>query len=699
MTHTLLLELFTEELPPKALSRLGDSFAHLIREGLASRGFLDTATTATAYATPRRLAVKLNSVLSASPDKAIREKVLPVNVALDQDGQPTAPLQKKLAALAAQAGRSSITLAELERANDGKAESFFFSYMAPGQPLAMGLQSVLDESITKLPIPKVMSYQRPDGVTVQFVRPVHGLMALLDDQIVPLRALGLESGRTTLGHRFLSAQTTLTVASANQYEDVLREQGKVIASFEERKQKIQHDLLEAAGDDHILMPADLLDEVTALVEWPVVYTCQFDDEFLAVPQECLILTMQTNQKYFALTDKAGKLRSRFLIVSNIQTIDPANIIQGNERVVRPRLSDAKFFFEQDKKRPLFDRVAGLGAVVYHNKLGSQAERNSRVVALAIAIAKSLGADEQLAKRAALLSKADLLTDMVGEFPELQGTMGTYYARHDGEPDEVAIAIGEHYQPRFAGDALPSTRTGTMVALADKLETLVGIWGIGLAPTGDKDPFALRRHALGVLRMLIEQRLTLSLSHLLVMTVERFHGNAHFTSPETELIVFLHDRLRGLLRDRGYSQNAVEAVVSQAPDRLYDIVERLDAVTAFAALPEAASLAAANKRISNILKKNETAPSEINTTLLHEPAEQRLFGAMADTRHDVDQAYAAGDFSRTLKSLAALRDDVDAFFNDVMVMAEDAALRANRLALLNTLHGMMNRVADISKLAT
>ncbi|MFM7483847.1 MAG: glycine--tRNA ligase subunit beta, partial [Burkholderiaceae bacterium] len=406
-----------------------------------------------------------------------------------------------------------------------------------------------------------------------------------------------------------------------------------------------------------------------------------------------------NQKYFALTDKAGKLRSRFLIVSNIQTADPANIIQGNERVIRPRLSDAKFFFEQDKKRPLFDRVAGLGAVVYHNKLGSQAERNSRVVALAIAIAKSLGADEQLAERAALLSKADLLTDMVGEFPELQGTMGTYYARHDGEPDEVAIAIGEHYQPRFAGDALPSTRTGTMVALADKLETLVGIWGIGLAPTGDKDPFALRRHALGVMRMLIEQRLTLSLSHLLAMTVERFHGNPHFTSPEAELILFLHDRLRGLLRDRGYSQNAVEAVVSQAPDRLDDIVERLDAVTAFAALPEAASLAAANKRISNILKKNETAPSEINTTLLHEPAEQRLFGAMAETRHDVDQAYAAGDFSRTLKSLAALRDDVDAFFNDVMVMAEDAALRANRLALLNTLHGMMNRVADISKLAT
>jgi len=698
MTHTLLLELLTEELPPKALARLGDTFATLIHDGLAMRDFLEAGAIATAYATPRRLAVHITAVRSASPNKPIREKVLPVSVALDKDGNATAPLQKKLASLAAQAGRDSIGLAELERASDGKAESLFFSYTAPGQTLAVGLQAALEDSIGKLPIPKVMSYQRPDGETVQFVRPVHGLVALLDDQVIPLSILGLPSGRTTLGHRFLSEKSQLTISHADHYVDLLREQGKVIAAFDTRKQKIHGDLLAAAGDDDILMPPALLDEVTALVEWPVVYACKFDDEFLSVPQECLILTMQTNQKYFALTDKAGKLRSRFLIVSNIQTPDPTNIVRGNERVIRPRLSDAKFFFEQDRKRSLHDRVGGLGSVVYHNKLGTQADRNSRVVALATAIAKSLGADAQLAERAALLSKADLLTDMVGEFPELQGVMGTYYARHDGEHEEVATAIGEHYQPRFAGDDLPSTRTGSIVALADKLETLVGIWGIGLAPTGDKDPFALRRHALGVLRMLIEQQLNLSVSHLLAVATEPFKGNTHFSSPVDEVIVFMHDRLRGLLRERGYSQDTVEAVVSQAPDRLDDIVKRLDAVKTFSTLPEAQSLAAANKRITNILKKNENAFGEINPALLQESAEQRLYGALTDTRNEVDKAFAAGDFTGTLKALAALRDDVDAFFNDVMVMAEDASLRTNRLSLLNTLHGMMNRVADISKLA-
>lgn len=698
MTHTLLLELQTEELPPKALAKLGDAFASAIVNGLAARAFLDDGATQVAYATPRRLAVQVSGVRTQSPDKQIRDKVLPVSVALDKDGRPAAPLAKKLAALAAQAGRDSIAVEELERASDGKAESFFFSYTAPGQPLAAGLQAALEEAVTKLPIPKVMSYQRPDGETVQFVRPVHGLVALLDTAVVPLSLLGLQSGRTTLGHRFLSRARVLEISSASAYADILREQGRVIASFETRKEKIRTDLLARAGGDAILMPEALLDEVNGLVEWPVVYECRFDDAFLAVPQECLILTMQTNQKYFALTDAQGKLRSRFLIVSNIETADPSNIVGGNERVVRPRLSDAKFFFEQDQKKKLFDRLSGLGSMVYHNKLGSQAERNRRVTALAGAIAESLGADATLAERAAQLSKADLLTDMVGEFPELQGIMGTYYARHDGEPDEVARAIGEHYQPRFAGDSLPATRTGTVVALADKLETLVGIWGIGLAPTGDKDPFALRRHALGILRMLVEQRLPLSISHLLALAATQFPGNANFSDPVADVRNFLYDRLRGLLRERGFGQDAVEAVVAPAPDRLDDIIERLDAVKAFAELSEAESLAAANKRITNILKKNEGVHGEVQPALLQEAAEQRLYGAMTDTRIGVDRAFAAGDFSGTLKALAALRDDVDAFFNDVMVMAEDPALRANRLALLHALHGMMNRVADISKLA-
>ena len=698
MKQTLLVELLTEELPPKVLGKLGDAFASALFNGLSSRTFIDDGASFTAYASPRRLAVEIEGVRLASPDKQIREKVLPVSVALDKEGQPAAPLIKKLAALATLAGRESIALSELERASDGKADSFFFTYTAPGQSLAEGLQTTLEESITKLPIPKVMSYQKPDGTTVQFVRPVHGLIALLNETIIPLKLLGLESSNTTLGHRFLSKETSISIPTATRYANILQETGRVIAGYTERKEKIRSALLAKANGDQILMPESLLDEVTALVEWPVVYECNFDPAFLSVPQECLILTMQTNQKYFALTDTQGKLRSRFLIVSNIETNDASHIIGGNERVVRPRLSDAKFFFEQDKKKKLIDRLPGLASVVYHNKLGSQALRNERVVAIAAAIAESLGADVAQAKRAAQLSKADLLTDMVGEFPELQGIMGTYYARHDGEPENIALAISEHYQPRFAGDALPSTQTGTVVALADKLETLVGIWGIGLAPTGDKDPFALRRHALGVLRMLIEQRLPLSLSHLLLQAAKQFQGNAQFTDPVHDAQIFVYDRLRGLLRDRGHAQDAIEAVVSQSPDRLDDILDRLDAVKAFAALPEAISLAAANKRITNILKKNEAPHSEVQPALLVEPAEQRLYGAMVEARLAVDQAFAKGDFASTLKALAALRVDVDAFFNDVMVMAEDAALRANRLALLQALHAMMNRVADISRLA-
>jgi glycyl-tRNA synthetase beta chain len=441
--------------------------------------------------------------------------------------------------------------------------------------------------------------------------------------------------------------------------------------------------------------------VAALVEWPVVYECRFEDVFLSVPQECLILTMQTNQKYFALTDSAGKLRSRFLIVSNIETDDPGAIVGGNERVVRPRLSDAKFFFEQDKKKSLESRLPLLANVVYHNKLGTQLDRTQRVTRLAGAIARRLGYDVLLAERGAQLAKADLLTDMVGEFPELQGIMGTYYARNDGENEEVALAASEHYQPRFSGDALPSTNTGLAVALADKLETLVGIWSIGLQPTGEKDPFALRRHALGVMRMLVEKRLPLGISELLKDATGVFDYMASFKDPSVEVGAFMLDRLRGMLRDRGFSPNEVEAVLAQNPDRVDDVVQRLEAVQAFAALPESASLAAANKRITNILKKNEEALAQagsVDPALLQDEAEKKLYASVQRVQPDVDAAFARGDFSGTLKTLAQLRDDVDAFFNDVMVMAEDVKLRNNRLALLAILHGMMNRVADISKLA-
>ncbi len=709
MTQTLLVELLTEELPPKVLAKLGDAFANGIFNGLKARDFLEDGAAATAYATPRRLAVSITKVRATSLDKSIREKVLPVSVALDAEGRPSAPLVKKLATLAAQVGATVITPDQLERAQDGKAESFFYTYTAKGSALQTGLQIALEESVAKLPIPKVMSYQRQHGRaagdTVHFVRPAHRLIALHGATVVPLNILGLDADKITQGHRFLS-QGAISVDSPESYVETLISKGKVIPGFNERKEKIRLDLLGKAGDDKVLMPESLLDEVTALVEWPVVYECKFDDQFLAVPQECLILTMQTNQKYFALTDANGKLRSRFLIVSNLETGNPQHIIQGNERVVRPRLSDAKFFFEQDKKKALADRVPQLANVVYHNKLGNQLQRTERVKALAGAIARLLGNDAAtiaLAERGALLAKADLLTDMVGEFPELQGIMGTYYARHDGEPDEVALAASEHYQPRFAGDALPGSATGTAVALADKLETLVGIWGIGLQPTGDKDPFALRRHALGILRMLVEKRLPLAIPALLKEAVALFAGNGNFKDPSADVSAFFYDRLRGLLRERNYSPNEIEAVVAQQPEVLDNITERLDAVQAFAALPEAESLAAANKRITNILKKIDAGKEgkllgTVQNGLLRETAEQALYSAMLLLKPQVDAAYAQGNFSGALKALAQLRQNVDAFFNDVMVNAEDEQLRNNRQALLAELHQMLNQVADISKLA-
>jgi glycyl-tRNA synthetase beta chain len=697
MNQTLLVELQTEELPPKALVKLGAAFASGIANGLRARDFLDADSVVTTYATPRRLAVSITNVRATSPDKTIREKILPVTVALDKDGNPTAPLAKKLAAL----GFPDLKISDLERAQDGKAESFFYTYTAPGSVLAAGLQPVLEETVAKLPIPKVMSYQRPDGDTVQFVRPVHSLLALHGETVVPLALLGLASGRSTLGHRFLSNGQPFDIVHADAYNELLKVFGKVVASAAERKESIRTQLLAKAGADQVLMPESLLDEVAALVEWPVVYECRFEEAFLAVPQECLILTMQTNQKYFALTDAAGKLRSRFLIVSNIATDDPSAIVGGNERVVRPRLSDAKFFFEQDKKKSLESRLPLLANVVYHNKLGTQAERTQRVTRLAGAIARRLGYDVLLAERGAQLAKADLLTDMVGEFPELQGIMGTYYARNDNEHEEVALAASEHYQPRFSGDALPSTNTGLTVALADKLETLIGIWSIGLQPTGEKDPFALRRHALGVMRMLVEKRLPLALSDLLKDAAGVFDYLPTFKDPTIEVTAFMLDRLRGLLRDRGFAPNEVEAVLAQNPDRVDDVVQRLDAVQAFAALPESASLAAANKRITNILKKNEEALAQagaVDAALLQDEAEKKLYASVQRVQPDVDAAFGRGDFTGTLKTLAQLRDDVDAFFNDVMVMADDVALRNNRLALLSILHRMMNRVADISKLA-
>jgi glycyl-tRNA synthetase beta chain len=700
-TRNLLVELFVEELPPKALKRLGETFAQSLLHGLQKRGLADAASIVTAFASPRRLAAHVTAVQAQAADKPLAQKLMPAAVGLDANGQATPALLKKLAAL----GADATAVPALRRESDGKAEVLFLDSVAKGATLAEGLQKAIEEALAALPIPKVMTYQLADGwTTVNFVRPAHGLVALHGADVVPLALLGLNAGRETHGHRFEARVDPVVLKDADSYAQQLESEGAVIASFAARREAIAGQLQAAAAMAGAnLKPIDdeaLLDEVTALVERPNVLIGQFEESFLDVPQECLILTMKANQKYFPLLDSGGRLTSKFLIVSNIRPADTSAVIGGNERVVRPRLADAKFFFDQDRKKTLESRVLGLAKVVYHNKLGTQGERVQRVCAIAKAIGAQLGGDTLAlqAEQAALLAKADLLTDMVGEFPELQGIMGRYYALHDGLGADIADAIEDHYKPRFAGDSLPRGRVGTVVALADKLETLVGMFGIGQIPTGDKDPFALRRHALGVIRMLSEADLALRLDQLLATATGVFAAIDGFKAADAALAEFIYERLAGSLRDQGYSAQEVDAVVSQRPQRLGDIPKRLAAVRAFAALPEAASLAAANKRVGNILKKVEgEVAMKIDAALLKEAAEAALGQALASVKPQAEAAFARGDYTASLQSLAALRVPVDTFFDQVMVNAEDPALRANRLGLLATLHQAMNQVADISKL--
>ena len=699
-TKNLLVELFVEELPPKALKKLGESFGAVLLEQLRAQGLASAESVLTSFASPRRLAAHVTAVAPAAADKAVSQKLMPVSVGLDAAGNATPALLKKLQALGADAS----AVPGLQRATDGKAEALFYDSTVKGATLAEGLQKALLESLARLPIPKLMTYQLADGWTdVKFVRPAHGLVALHGGDVVPVQALGLQSGRTTHGHRFEAAQPTVTLDDADSYAETLERDGAVIAGFDARRAEIVRQLHAAAqrvgGGARPIEDEALLDEVTALVERPNVLTCEFEPEFLEVPQECLILTMKANQKYFPLLDAAGKLTNRFLVVSNIRPDDPSAVIGGNERVVRPRLADAKFFFDQDRKKTLESRVAGLGRVVYHNKLGTQGERIERVRAIAQLIGVRLGSDA-LAKQAdtaARLAKADLLTDMVGEFPELQGIMGGYYARHDGLGDEVAAAIEDHYRPRFAGDALPRNAVGTVVALADKLETLAGLFAIGQLPTGDKDPFALRRHALGIVRMLMEKDLPLPLGELVAAALALFPQ----AQPKTEeqLTDFIYERLAGSLREQGYSAQEVDAVLALRPQLLGDVAKRLAAVRAFAAPPEAQALAAANKRIGNILKKAERADAHVSEPLLQEDAEKALYAATLRIAPQAGAQFDAGDYTASLQTLAALRAPVDAFFDGVMVNAEQTDLRLNRLGLLATLHQAMNRVADLSRLAT
>jgi len=702
---TLTVELLTEELPPRALKTLGEAFADGLAAGLAARGFLEDGAIATRFATPRRLAVTITRVRPVAPDAEVMEKLMPARVALDADGRPSQAFAKKMAGLS----RAHLVTATLDASDgpdrvfvqsDGKADYVWLRTLAKGAPLAKGLQEALDALLEKLPIPKVMRYARPGGYfnDIAFVRPAHRLLALHGADVVPLAALGLAAGNVTDGHRFLG-RADLAIATADAYESTLEAEGKVIPSFAKRRAAIEQALARAAQGSTVIMPDALLDEVTALVEWPVVYAGTFDRAFLAVPQECLILTMQQNQKYFALADASGRLEPRFLVVSNLTVEDSAAIVSGNERVLRARLADAGFFYDQDRKAKLETRLPRLDAIVYHNKLGSQGGRVLRLRALAGRIAPLVGADPVLADRAALLAKADLVTDMVGEFPELQGLMGRYYALHDGEPASVADAIAQHYAPRFAGDALPGDTVAQTVALADKLEALAGLFGIGTQPTGDKDPFGLRRAALGVLRILIEKRVNAPLPALIDAAFGVF-GDVPAVRPEREALeAFFADRLRGHLREQGYTTNQIEAVLSAGLERVDLVPDRLAAVKTFEALPEADALAAANKRIVNILRKSGAeAAVAVDRALLAQGAEYDLWRAFQALDPEVDAACARGDWAGALKALATAKPVVDRFFDGVMVMADELAVRANRLALLSGVATTMNRVADISRLA-
>ena len=711
-THNLLIELFVEELPPKALQKLGDAFSNVVFEQLQAQGLTTADASVTPFASPRRLAAHITHVVTQAADRAVQQKLMPVAVGLDASGTPTPALLKKLQAI----GAGPDAVAQLKRAPDGKAEALFYDSVAHGASLAQGLQKALDEAIAKLRIPKVMSYQLesdcelPGWSSVKFVRPAHSLVALHGSTVVPVKALGLTAGNSTQGHRFEARVSPVVFQHADHYAATLAQDGAVIASFVERRDEIARQLQAAAaqvgGGVRAIDDAALLDEVTALVERPNVLICEFEKQFLDVPQECLILTMKANQKYFPLLDASGKLTHQFLVVSNITPDDASAVIGGNERVVRPRLADAKFFFDQDRKKTLASRVEGLGKVVYHNKLGTQGERTERVRAIALGMAQLLtqrnatlggAAFIQAVDSAALLAKTDLLTDMVGEFPELQGIMGGYYARHDGLGDDVAQAIEDHYKPRFAGDALPRNPVGLVVALADKLETLVGMFGIGNLPTGDKDPFALRRHALGLVRMLREANVPLGLQDVIAQAVPAFGGL--ISDPSMALTAFIYDRLSGSLREQGYSAQEVEAVLALHPQRLSDVSHRLTAVRAFAALPEAAALAAANKRIGNILKKAQEVDAHVSEILLQEPAEKALYTVMQQITPLAQTQFEAGDYTASLQTLAALREPVDAFFDGVMVNAEQMDLRLNRQGLLKSLHLAMNRVADLACLAS
>lgn len=682
----LLVEIGTEELPPKALPTLSAAFTDGISQGLQAAGL--TPVEVIAYAAPRRLAVWVKEVAAQQADQTIEKRGPAIKGAFDAEGKPT----KAAEAFAASCG---VNVADLGTLETDKGAWLVFRQTQAGQATPELLPAIVEKALAGLPIPKRMRW---GAGAAEFVRPVHWIVMLADNAVIDAEILGIKTGRESRGHRF-HAPDAITLSSPADYAIQLGS-ASVVAKFEARRDMIKHKVEQLAKrlGGQAVMPEGLLDEVTALVEWPVPVAGKFEERFLDVPQEALISTMQDNQKYFALVDANGKLMSHFITVANIESRDEIQVAQGNERVIRPRFSDAEFFWTQDKKQSLASRAEQLKSMVFQQKLGTLYDKSQRVAQLAASIAQALNADQALATRAAELGKCDLVTNMVFEFTELQGIMGRYYALHDGEPAEVAQALDEQYMPRFAGDALPSTTTGTILALAERLDTLTGIFGIGQKPTGAKDPFGLRRAALGVLRLLIEKQLPLDLAVLLDKAADGLSTQLGSKPATNETLDYVLERLKGYYQEQGINGALVDAVAALKVSQPLDFDRRVKAVAAFRQLSAAESLAAANKRISNILKKVDgELPAQVDASLLQLSAEQALAAAVQAQQAKVEPLFAQGDYEAALLSLAELREPVDKFFDDVMVMADDLALRNNRLALLNSLRSLFLRVADLSVL--
>ncbi|BCG49646.1 glycine--tRNA ligase subunit beta [Candidatus Profftella armatura (Diaphorina cf. continua)] len=704
MNKILLVEFLTEELPSKILNKISNEFSNILYKILKKNNFLEKNSFAIPYATPRRLAVSITNVCSISHDKIIRKKILPVSLALNNISKaPTVLLKKKLSNLSKIIGIKLIKLNQLEKNIEKKVEFFFYNHIIKGILLKISLQKILEEVISKLPIPIIMNYQNFNNINNTqkifcFIRPVRKLLILHGDNIIKINLFGLNSSNKTLGHRFLSKKI-IKINSAEQYSDTLNKKGKVIANFQYRKKYIRNLLLKAAGKYKILMPEILLDEVTALVEWPIIHMCRFDKSFLTIPKECLILIMQKYQKYFALKD-SNNLCSKFLIVSNLETNNPYFIIKGNEQVLHSRLLDANFFYEQDKKKKLIDRVPLLKNVIYHNKLGNQFERTLRICKISIKISNLLNENSKLVERAAFLSKSDLLTSMVIEFPELQGIIGGYYAYNDGESIEIIKSIKEHYKPCFSGDTLPKNIISIILALSDKLETLVGIWGIGLKPTGDKDPFALRRCTMGILRILIEKNIPLSILELLNNTVNIFKKNIHFNNPTKELLKFIYDRLYTLLNKKKYKFNEIQAIIKKKPDIISNINDKIIAIHSFILLPESKKILSINKRIHNIFKNIDSSflkNKKIQYELFKKTEEINLYIIIKKIEPKINILYSKGEFFKILKLLIKLYDSTNIYFEKVQIITQDILLKTNRLILIKKLYKLLNIIADLSKL--